>query len=61
MKIDHKGDISHYINHFNQTVKLLQKADKDWFSDYQIQKMFIKSIDHVKDYELYVEKTECYL
>ena len=55
MKIEHKGDISHYINHFNQTVKLLQKADKNWFSEYQIKRIFIKSIAHVKDYEFYVE------
>ena len=28
MKINHKDVISHYINHSNQTVELLQKADK---------------------------------
>ena len=45
----------HYINHFNQTVKLLQKADKHWFSDYQNERIFIKSISHVKYYGFYVE------
>ena len=53
VKIEQKGDISQFINHFNQTIKLLQKADKNWFIDYQVKRIFIKYISHVKDYEFH--------
>ena len=55
MRMGKQDNISHYISHFNNTVKLLQKAEKTWFSDYQNKRLFTKSIDHIKDYEYLVE------
>ena len=50
-----KQDNRLYKSHFNNTVKLLQKAEKTWFSDYQNKRLFTKSIDHIKDYKYLVE------
>ena len=57
MKIGKYDNISHHISHFNNTVKLLQKTDGKWFSDYQNNRFLPLSIDHIKDYEYLVERS----
>ena len=54
-KLDKKKNINYFINHFNENVKILKNANKNWFTDTQIMRLFINSIKHIDAFDYWIK------